>query len=61
MAGQSANLSLSEARAMQNRVQHSGSQAKGKGGSSSGDATHRKGSGMMKKMPKKSMKSMEDC
>jgi hypothetical protein len=59
MAGQSANLSLSEARAMQNRVQHSGSQAKGKGGSSSGDATHRKGSGM--KMPKKSMKKMEEC
>ena len=34
MAGQSASLSLKEAREMQNRIQHSGSQAKsqGKGG-----------------------------
>lgn len=52
MSGQSASLSLSEARAMQNRIQHSGSQAKSSG------------SGMkknpMKKMPK--MKSMSaDC
>ena len=46
MAGQSSTLSVSEARAMQNRVQHSGSQAKSggskKSGSSSGDSTHRK-------------------
>ena len=44
MAGQSANLSLKEARAMQERVQHSGSQAKS-GGSvkmSGGDSVHRK-------------------
>ena len=53
MSGQSAHLSLSEARAMQERVQASGSHAKtngGKGGkksmTSSGDSTHRK----MKKM-----------
>ncbi|MDR3392449.1 MAG: hypothetical protein P4L77_12030 [Sulfuriferula sp.] len=55
MAGQSANLSVKEAKAMQMRVQHSGSQAKSGGvKSSSGDSTHRKMT--------KSMKSMkEDC
>ena len=44
MAGQSSTLSVKEARAMQNRVQHSGSQAKSGGGSKSmsGDSTHRK-------------------
>ena len=57
MAGQSANLSLKEARAMQNRIQHSGSQAKSSGSGSGmsnvkmsgGDAVHRK---MSKKMTK---------
>lgn len=57
MAGQSAHLSLKEARAMQNRVQHSGSQAKSGGGSTSmqgdvkmsgGDSVHRKTKKMMK-------------
>lgn len=41
MAGQSSQLSVKEARAMQNKIQHSGSQAKS-GSSNSGDATHRK-------------------
>ena len=35
MAGQSASLSLKEAKAMQERVQASGSHAKGNGGKSS--------------------------
>ena len=50
MSGQSAHLSLSEARAMQERVQASGSHSKTNGGksgkkksmTSSGDSTHRK-------------------
>jgi hypothetical protein len=44
MAGQSAHLSLKEARAMQERVQHSGSQAKSGGSvrTSGGDSVHRK-------------------
>ena len=51
MAGQSANLSLKEAKAIQMRIQHSGSQAKGSGGkSSSGDSTH-----------VKKTKKMKDC
>ena len=56
MAGQSANLSLKEARAMQMRVQHSGSHANNNGGSGG----KRKSMSMetMKKMPK--MKS-KDC
>jgi hypothetical protein len=59
MAGQSAHLSLKEARAMQERVQHSGSHAKSNGGGSSnlqkdvkmsgGDSVHRK------------MKKMKEC
>ena len=57
MAGQSSQLSLKEARAMQERVQHSGSQAKSGGGSanmqgavkmSGGDSVHRKTKKMMK-------------
>jgi hypothetical protein len=56
MAGQSAHLSLSEARAMQNRVQHSGSQAKSSGSSKS------LGESMRKKSPKKMKEiSKEDC
>lgn len=44
MAGQSAMLSVKEARAMQDRVQHSGSQAKKSGGEkmNSGDSMHKK-------------------
>lgn len=43
MSGQSANLSLKEACAMQHRIQHSGSQASsGSKKTSSGDSTHRK-------------------
>jgi len=43
MAGQSAHLSLKEARAMQERVQHSGSHAKTHGSkTSSGDSVHKK-------------------
>lgn len=51
MSGQSAHLSLSEARAMQCRVQASGSHASthGSGGKKSGS----------KKMPKKEMKKEE--
>lgn len=53
MAGQSAHLSLKEARAMQERVQHSGSHAKNNGTSgavkmSGGDSVHRKTKKMMK-------------
>ena len=44
MSGQSANLSLKESKAMQERVQASDSHAKTHGGgrANSGDATHRK-------------------
>lgn len=45
MSGQSAMLSVKEAKAMQDRVQHSGSQAKKMGGGSkmsSGDSMHKK-------------------
>lgn len=48
MSGQSAHLSLKEAKAMQERTQHSGSHSKTHGGShksSSGDSTHRKAKG----------------
>jgi hypothetical protein len=57
MAGQSSQLSLKEARAMQMRVQHSGSHANSNGGkmgkkSMSSEGSHRK-------MRKEKM--MEDC
>lgn len=45
MSGQSAALSLKEAKAMQERICHSGSHSKTHGGehkTSSGDSTHRK-------------------
>lgn len=50
MSGQSASLSLKEAKAMQDRVQASNSQAKGHGSSKSASMpeSHRKN----KKMPK---------
>jgi hypothetical protein len=52
MAGQSSQLSLKEARAMQERVQASGSHAKSSGSkTSSGDSLHRK----------KSAKEMKEC
>jgi len=54
MAGQSAHLSLKEARAMQERVQHSGSQAKSGG---SGNMKMSGGDSVHKKMPKK----MKEC
>ena len=55
MSGQSAHLSLKEAKAMQERVQASGSHAKSNGGgkkmkTSSGDSMHNKNK--MKKMTK---------
>lgn len=53
MSGQSAHLSLKEAKAMQERVQASGSQAKS--GSKSGGGSMEN----MRKMPKSKM--MKDC
>lgn len=53
MSGQSAHLSLKEAKAMQERVQASGSQAKS--GNSKGSASMES----MRKMPKSKM--MKDC
>jgi hypothetical protein len=53
MAGQSSQLSLSEARAMQERVQCSGSHACNNGGGRKSSMSS------MKKMPKKSMKHEE--
>jgi hypothetical protein len=56
MSGQSANLTLKEAKAMQQRVQASGSQA-GK----SGGGKMMKGANTGDSLHKKSNKKMEEC
>jgi hypothetical protein len=58
MAGQSSQLSLKEARAMQMRVQHSGSHANSNGGKG-GKMKSMSSEGSHRKMRKEKM--MEDC